>query len=201
MPQDVVVEREVGVGERVRARRALREVLDERAEAVAEPAEPAAADHGVAARLGQVLEPRERVVARGEQRARGAADDRAAAGPAAGQRERPRLVAQREQDPLGREGAVEFDDQTPSVTDGLRRRPDVRGLSSNGSPAGAQSVVALKLSTGDSRSAGDSLENCAFRRESHGCGMRGADCSAIPATIPRLRALSASAIVVLNCSR
>jgi hypothetical protein len=139
----VVVEREVGVGERVRARGALGQVLDERPEAVAEPAEPAAADDGVAARLGQVLEPGERVVAGRQQGARRAAEDGAAAGPAAGQGKGPGLVAQGEQDPLGREVEVEFDDQTNvSVTDGLRRRPDVRGLSSKGSPAGAQSVVA-----------------------------------------------------------
>ena len=59
----MVVEGEVGVGERMRARRALGEVLDQRAEAVPEPAEPAAADDGVAARLGLILEPGERVVA------------------------------------------------------------------------------------------------------------------------------------------
>jgi hypothetical protein len=138
----MVIEGEVGVGKGVRARWPFGEVFDEGAEAVAEPAEPAAADDGVTARLGQVLEPGERVVAGGEQGARGTADDRAATGPAAGERERPGLVAQREQDPLGREGAVEGDDQMPSVTDGLRRRPDVRGLSSKGSPAGAQSVIA-----------------------------------------------------------
>ena len=53
----------MGVGEWVWAVRAVREILDERAEAVAEPAEPAAADDGVAARLGLILEPGERVVA------------------------------------------------------------------------------------------------------------------------------------------
>ena len=116
----------MGVRECERARRAGRERLDARAQAVAEPPEPAAADLGVAARLRQVLERLERVFLGAEHAHRGAADDRSPAGPAAGQREREGLAPQGEQDPLGGQGALQGDADAYEH-DGRRRRVDGEG--------------------------------------------------------------------------
>ena len=116
MPQDMVVEREVGVRERVRARRARRE-------------RPRRARRGRsrASRTSR-RRPRRRRAARADPPARangsspGASSARGAqptiAPPPA---QRPvsanatGLAAQREQDPLGGQGAVEVDDQMRSV--------------------------------------------------------------------------------------
>jgi hypothetical protein len=163
----MVVEGEVGVREGVRAGRARGKVFDERAEAVAEPAEPAAADRRFTARSGQRLQTRERVLARRQQLPRGRTDDRSAARPPAGQGERVRLAAQREQDPLGRESAIQFDDQTVvSVAEGLRRRPEIRGLSSLSRRRVRSPTPPLAHDRGQSTRS-DTRENCAFRRESH----------------------------------
>ncbi len=77
-------------------------------EAEAEPADPAAADgvlRGVAALDGGLLvEQRERVLARGGDPDRRRAEDRAAPGPATGEREGPLVAAEGERRPPGVDG-------------------------------------------------------------------------------------------------
>ena len=171
-PQDVVVEGEVGGRERVRARRRRRQVFDERPEAVAEPAEPAAADDRRRRARPPAGPPGARTGRRPARAGCAARRRRSRRRPPSGRSGRTRQGSSRSASRTRSGGRVQSSSTIRRSSawqneEGLRRRPDVRGLSSMSRRRVRSPTPPVRARPGTAGAESDAVENCASRCESH----------------------------------